>query len=121
MQFREICSLQCGTIINTFWVDPHSELLKKVPVKPKNSEKLRYIEISVYRGKAAKVRPIFHTENIVIPNVSTIIINIPLQVLVITLITALIAYPNPITRQNTSMLIKELFQQCEADDKSDLW
>ena len=37
MQFREICLLQCSTIINTFWVDPHSELLKKVPVKPKNS------------------------------------------------------------------------------------
>ena len=36
MQFREICLLQCSTIINTFWVDPHSELLKKVPVKPKN-------------------------------------------------------------------------------------
>ena len=38
MQFREICLLQCSTIINTFWVDPHSELLKKVPVKPKNCE-----------------------------------------------------------------------------------
>ena len=36
VQFREICLLQCSTIINTFWVDPHSELLKKVPVKPKN-------------------------------------------------------------------------------------
>ena len=36
VQFREICLLQCSTIINTFWVDPHSELLKKVSVKPKN-------------------------------------------------------------------------------------
>ena len=36
VQFREICLLQCSKIINTFWVDPHSELLKKVPVKPKN-------------------------------------------------------------------------------------
>ena len=36
MQFREICLLQCNTIINTFWVDPRSELLKKVQVKPKN-------------------------------------------------------------------------------------
>ena len=37
VQFREICLLQCNAIINTFWVDHHSELLKKVPVKPKNS------------------------------------------------------------------------------------
>ena len=37
VQFREICMLQCSTIINTFWVDPHSDLLKKVPVKPKNT------------------------------------------------------------------------------------
>ena len=39
MQFREICLLLCSTIINIFWltVDPHSELLKKVPVKPKNT------------------------------------------------------------------------------------
>ena len=37
VQFREICLLQCSTIINTIWVDPHSELLKKVPVKPKNT------------------------------------------------------------------------------------
>ena len=36
VQFLEICLLQCSTITNTFWVDPHSELLKKVPVKPKN-------------------------------------------------------------------------------------
>ena len=36
VQFREICLLQCSTIINIFWIDPHSELLKKVPVKPKN-------------------------------------------------------------------------------------
>ena len=38
VQFHEICLLQCSTIINTFWVDPHSELLKKVPVKPKNNK-----------------------------------------------------------------------------------
>ena len=38
VQFREICLLQCSTIINTIWVDLHSELLKKVPVKPKNSK-----------------------------------------------------------------------------------
>ena len=36
VQFCEICLLQCSTIINTFWADHHSELLKKVPVKPKN-------------------------------------------------------------------------------------
>ena len=48
-------------------------------------------------------------------------LNITLQVLIITLVTALLAYPNPLTRQNTSMLIKELFQQCEPDDKTDLW
>ena len=36
VQFCEICLLQCSTIINAFWVDPHSKLLKKVPVKPKN-------------------------------------------------------------------------------------
>ena len=40
VQFRKICLLQCNTIINTFWVDPHSELLKKVPVKPKNNPML---------------------------------------------------------------------------------
>ena len=40
VQFREIWLLQCSTIINTFWVDPHSELLKKVPVKPKNKTSL---------------------------------------------------------------------------------
>ena len=39
VQFREICLLQSSTIINTFWVDPHSELLKKVPVKPTNTKK----------------------------------------------------------------------------------
>ena len=36
MQFREICSPQHSIIINTFWVDPNSDLLQNVPVKPKN-------------------------------------------------------------------------------------
>ena len=36
VKFREICSLQYSIIINTFWVDPHSDLLKNAPVKPKN-------------------------------------------------------------------------------------
>ena len=53
VQFREICSLQCSTIINTFCgVDPHSELLKKIPVKPKNTEVLlRVNSLSASREK----------------------------------------------------------------------
>ena len=36
VQFREICSLQYSIIINTFWADPHSDLLPNAQVKPKN-------------------------------------------------------------------------------------
>ena len=36
MKFREICSLQYSIIINIFWVDPLSDLLKNALVKPKN-------------------------------------------------------------------------------------
>ena len=37
MKFREICLLQYSIIINTFWVDPHSDVLNNALVKPKNS------------------------------------------------------------------------------------
>ena len=36
VQFRVICSLQDRIIINTFWVDPHLDLLQNALVKPKN-------------------------------------------------------------------------------------
>lgn len=42
------------------------------------------------------------------------------EVLMVTVITALIAYPNPYTRQSTSILIRRLFSQCGPDDFSDL-
>ena len=37
VQFRGICSLQDRIIINTFWVDPHSDLLQNALMKPKKS------------------------------------------------------------------------------------
>lgn len=42
------------------------------------------------------------------------------EVLVITLITAIISFPNQFTRMNTSELIKHLFSQCGVADVSDL-
>ena len=36
VQFRELCSLQYSIIINTFWVDSHSDLLQNALMKPKN-------------------------------------------------------------------------------------
>ncbi|EDO33333.1 predicted protein [Nematostella vectensis] len=42
------------------------------------------------------------------------------EVLLVTLITALIAFPNPYTRQSSSVLIQHLFRQCGPDDGSSL-
>ncbi|XP_014672883.1 PREDICTED: H(+)/Cl(-) exchange transporter 3-like [Priapulus caudatus] len=42
------------------------------------------------------------------------------EVLAITLITAVISFPNVYTRINTSELIAELFQQCGPEDSTDL-
>ncbi|KAK3737007.1 hypothetical protein QZH41_018406 [Actinostola sp. cb2023] len=42
------------------------------------------------------------------------------EVLLVTVITALVAFPNPYTRQSTSVLIKHLFRQCGPDDNSAL-
>ncbi|XP_008562229.1 PREDICTED: uncharacterized protein LOC103582403, partial [Galeopterus variegatus] len=43
-----------------------------------------------------------------------------LEVIVVTAITAVIAYPNPYTRQSTSELISELFNDCGALESSQL-
>ena len=43
-----------------------------------------------------------------------------LEVIVITAITAIIAYPNPYTRRSTSELISELFNDCGALESSQL-
>uniref|UniRef100_F7GL81 Chloride channel protein n=1 Tax=Macaca mulatta TaxID=9544 RepID=F7GL81_MACMU len=43
-----------------------------------------------------------------------------LEVIVVTAITAIIAYPNPYTRQSTSELISELFNDCGALESSQL-
>ncbi|XP_076069932.1 chloride channel protein 3 isoform X2 [Oratosquilla oratoria] len=43
-----------------------------------------------------------------------------LEVLIVTLVTAFIAYPNPYTRLNTSNLIYLLFSQCGASNNDDL-
>lgn len=43
-----------------------------------------------------------------------------LEVIVITAITAVIAYPNPYTRRSTSELISELFNDCGALESSQL-
>lgn len=42
------------------------------------------------------------------------------EVLLVTLVTAVLAYPNPYSRQSSSVLIKHLFSQCGPDDSSDL-
>lgn len=43
------------------------------------------------------------------------------EVLVVTVVTAIIAYPNPYTRMNTSQLIYLLFSQCGISNSDDLW
>ncbi|XP_039248627.1 H(+)/Cl(-) exchange transporter 4-like [Styela clava] len=43
-----------------------------------------------------------------------------LEVVCVTLITALASFPNPYTRKNTSELIAELFRECGPDDTSDI-
>lgn len=43
------------------------------------------------------------------------------EVLVVTVITAVIAYPNPYTRMNTSQLIYLLFSQCGISNSDSLW
>lgn len=42
------------------------------------------------------------------------------EVLLVTLVTALLAYPNPYSRESSSVLIKRLFSQCGPDDISEL-
>ena len=53
VQFREICLLQGSLIINTFWIDPHSELLQNVPVKPKNIFQRNDFEPIMHTKKAS--------------------------------------------------------------------
>ena len=48
----ELCSLQYSIIINTFWADPHSDLLQNVLVKPKNMTAVTAIWLS--RGVRAR-------------------------------------------------------------------
>ncbi|XP_061164575.1 H(+)/Cl(-) exchange transporter 3-like isoform X1 [Saccostrea echinata] len=43
-----------------------------------------------------------------------------IEILVVTLITALLSYPNQYTRMNTSEMIKILVQQCGPEDDTDL-
>lgn len=43
------------------------------------------------------------------------------EVLVVTAVTAVIAYPNPYTRMSTSQLIYLLFSQCGASVEDGLW
>lgn len=43
------------------------------------------------------------------------------EVMVVTLVTALISYPNPYTRINMSQLIKLLFSQCGIAQSDPLW
>lgn len=43
------------------------------------------------------------------------------EVLGVTLITAIIAFPNPYTRMNTSQLIFLLFSQCGISNSDNLW
>lgn len=43
------------------------------------------------------------------------------EVLMVTVMTAIIAYPNPYTRMNTSQLIYLLFSQCGISNSDDLW
>ncbi|XP_078601546.1 H(+)/Cl(-) exchange transporter 4-like isoform X1 [Branchiostoma floridae x Branchiostoma japonicum] len=42
------------------------------------------------------------------------------EVMIVTFITALLAFPNPYTRENTSVLIQRLFKDCGPVDDSDL-
>ena len=44
-----------------------------------------------------------------------------LEVVVVTLITSAIGFWNPYTRQSASNLIRELFDRCGLDDRSELW
>ncbi|VDH95094.1 chloride channel 3/4/5 [Mytilus galloprovincialis] len=43
------------------------------------------------------------------------------EVLCVTLLTAILSYPNKYTRMNTSELIRQLFSRCGAEDKTMLW
>ncbi len=43
VQFPIICSLQYSIRVNTVEVDPHSDLLHICIVKPKNTERAKYI------------------------------------------------------------------------------
>ncbi|PIK48248.1 putative H(+)/Cl(-) exchange transporter 3 [Apostichopus japonicus] len=43
-----------------------------------------------------------------------------LEVVILALITAIISYPNPYTRQNSSRLIANLFKECGPEDDTDL-
>lgn len=43
-----------------------------------------------------------------------------LEVITVAVITAIVAFPNPYTRQNTSQLIKELFTDCGPLESSQL-
>ena len=43
------------------------------------------------------------------------------EVLVVAVMTAVIAYPNPYTRMNTSQLILLLFSQCGISNSDNLW
>lgn len=47
-------------------------------------------------------------------------LSVVLQVVLVTLVTAVLAYPNPYSRQSSSVLIKHLFSQCGPDDSSEL-
>jgi chloride channel 3/4/5 len=44
-----------------------------------------------------------------------------MEVVVLTLINSVIAYPNPYTRMSSTRLIYLLFSQCGMDTKDDLW
>jgi len=44
-----------------------------------------------------------------------------MEVLAVTLITAVVAFPNPYTRMNTSQLILLLFSQCDIANHDYLW
>lgn len=43
------------------------------------------------------------------------------EVLIVTVVTAVIGYPNPYTRMNTSQLIYLLFSQCGVSNADILW
>jgi len=43
------------------------------------------------------------------------------EVLVVTVVTAVLAYPNPYTRMSTSELIYLLFRKCGVSNFDELW